>query len=132
MIIKSAAVVIGKRSVLYLRKKDFLFWILPGGKIERDETEIQALEREMHEELSARIAIFGKIGVIEGRGFNKSLDALEKIKLHLYRVRLLDRPKISGEIIDKTYIRHKDMHRYLLTPVGIQTLEFLKRKKFID
>lgn len=132
MVTKSAAVVIKRRGVLYLRKRGFLFYILPGGKIEKGETKMQALEREMYEELSARIVVLGKIGIIEEMGFNKSLDALEKIKLHLYRVRLLNQPKISGEITDKTYIRYRNMHRYLLTPVGIRTLEFLNQGGLID
>ncbi len=33
MINKSAAIIIKNKSVLYLRKRGFLFYILPGGKI---------------------------------------------------------------------------------------------------
>lgn len=132
MIKKSAAIIIKNKSILYLRKRGFLFYILPGGKIEKGESEKQALEREIKEELSSRIKILDKIGVIEGKGFNKSLDKLEKIKLHLYKVKLLDKIKLSGEIFDKTYLKYKNVHRYLLTPIGIQTIEFLHRKKLID
>ena len=79
MVKKSAAIVIKNRSVLYLRKRGFLFYITPGGKIEKGETEREALKRELMEELRSRIKIFGKIGIIESKGFNKSLDKLEKI-----------------------------------------------------
>lgn len=132
MVNKSAAIVIKNRSVLYLRKRGFLFYILPGGKIETGETEREALEREVMEELRSRIKVMGKIGVIQSKGFNKSLDKLETIRLSLYRVQLLDRIKLSREIFDKAFIKHKNIYRYLLTPVGIRTIEFLHDKKIID
>lgn len=132
MINKSAAIVIKNRSVLYLRKRGFLFYILPGGKIETGETEREALEREVMEELRSRIKVVGKIGIIQSKGFNKSLDKLETIRLSLYRVQLLDRIKLSREIFDKAFIKHKNIHRYLLTPVGIRTIEFLHAKRMID
>ena len=132
MVNKSAAIIIKNRSVLYLRKRGFLFYILPGGKIEKGETEVQSLEREIMEELSSRIKIGEKLGIIDGRGFNKSLDKLERIKLTLYKAKLLDKIKLSREIFDKVYIKHKNMHRFLLTPIGIQTIEFLHNKGLID
>lgn len=132
MVNKSAAIVIKSRRVLYLRKHGFLFYILPGGKIEKGETEQEALVREMMEELQSRIKIVDKIGVIQGKGFNKSLDKLETIRLSLYRARLLDKVKLSREIFDMAFIKHKNIHRYLLTPVGIRTIEFLHDKKLID
>jgi len=132
MINKSAAIIIKDRSVMYLRKKNFLFWILPGGKIETGESEEGSLHRELREELSARIKIFESIGVIQAKGFNKNLDQLEDIRLNLYRIELWEEPKISSEIIDLTYLQRKNIHRYLLTPVGIRTIEFLHKKGLID
>lgn len=132
MVNKSAAIVIKNKSVLYLRKRGFLFYILPGGKIEKGETEREALEREIMEELRSRIKVIDKIGVIQSKGFNKSLDKLETIRLSLYRVRLLDKIKLSREVFDKAFIKHKNIHRYLLTPVGIRTIEFLHAKRKID
>lgn len=132
MVNKSAAIVLKNRSVFYLRKRGFLFYILPGGKIEKGETEREALEREIMEELRSRIKILGKMGIIRGKGFNKNMDKLETIKLSLYHVRLLDKIKLSGEIFNKAFIKHKNMHRYLLAPTGIRTIEFLHRKGFID
>ncbi len=132
MINKSAAVVIKNRSVLCLRKRGFLFYILPGGKIEKAETEHEALEREVMEELQSRIKILNKIGIIKDRSFNKSLDKLEMIKLSLYHVRLLDKITLSREIFDKAFIKYRNIHHYLLTPMGIKTIEYLYKKGLID
>jgi len=44
-----ALVVIEKGKILLVRKKDY--WILPGGKIEKGESEIECLLREFKEEL---------------------------------------------------------------------------------
>ncbi len=132
MINKSAAIIIKNRSVLYLRKRGLLFYILPGGKIEKGETETESLEREMMEELRTRITIGEKIAVVRGKTFNKSLDRLESIRMVLYRTRTKDPLKPSREIFDKTYIKYKNIHQYLLTPVGIATIELLHERGLID
>ena len=38
----------------------------------------------------------------------------------------------GGESMSKAFIKHKNIHRYLLTPVGIRTIEFLHDKKIIE
>lgn len=131
MIRKSAAIIIKNKSVLYLRKRGLLFYILPGGKIEKGETKKQSLEREIQEELCSRIKIIRGLGRIKGKTFNKSLDELEDIEMDLYEVKLLDKIKLSREIFDKTYIQYKNIHRFLMTPVGIRTIELLHKKKLI-
>ncbi len=131
MIRKSAAIVIKNKSVLYLRKRGLLFYILPGGKIEKGETKKQALEREIQEELCSRIKIIRGLGRIKGKTFNKSIDELENIEMDLYEVKLLDKVKLSREIFDKAYIQYKNIHKFLLTPVGIRTIELLHKKKLI-
>lgn len=132
MIRKSAGIVIKDKSVLYLRKRGFLFYILPGGKIEENETARDTLVRELMEELSSKIKILGKVGSITCKGYNKNLETVEEIKLILYRVRLLDKIRLSGEIFEKEFIKHKNMHRFLLTPPGIHTIELLYKKRLID
>jgi 8-oxo-dGTP pyrophosphatase MutT (NUDIX family) len=132
MINKAAAIVIKNRSVLYLRKQDFLFHILPGGRIEEGETVMQALEREMMEELCTRIKIVKDMGIIEGKGFSKNLDELETVKLAIPQVEILDEIKLSGEIIDHVFIKYGELHKYLMTPIGIKTVEFLHEEGLID
>jgi len=132
MINKSAAIIIKDKSVLYLRKHDFLFYILPGGRIEQGETTEQALEREIMEELSSRVKIIGALGVIEGKGFNKTLDELQPVTLNLYQVELLDEVKFAGEIFDMAYIKCSELHKYSMTPIGIKTVQFLHSKGLIE
>jgi 8-oxo-dGTP diphosphatase len=132
MINKSAAIVIKDKSVLYLRKHDFLFYILPGGKIEPGETQEQALEREMMEELTVKVKVTDNLGTIEGKGFNKTLDELSSVTLNLFQVELLDEIKLAGEIIDTAWVKHSELHKYAMTPIGIKTVKFLHEKGLID
>jgi 8-oxo-dGTP diphosphatase len=41
--------------ILVVRKRGSRFFMLPGGKIEPEETSLQALQRELHEELDLRM-----------------------------------------------------------------------------
>lgn len=131
MIKKVAGIIIKNKKVLYLRKKNFYFFILPGGKIEKGETLEEALKREIMEELSSRIKIKEKLGIIKAKTFDKSLNKLENIQMVLYRITLLDKIKLSSEIIDKAWVSYKNIHKFLLTPAGIKTIEFLHRKGLI-
>lgn len=61
----------GKILFIHHRFKDpalFNKWTFPGGRLNHDETDpLVALQREMKEELSAELDIFGKIGVFYSR-----------------------------------------------------------------
>jgi 8-oxo-dGTP diphosphatase len=50
-IYKAAGIIVQNRKVLATRSKGKSFYIQPGGKLEGDETETQALVRELHEEM---------------------------------------------------------------------------------
>lgn len=131
MIRKVAGIVIKNKSVLYLRKKNFLYYILPGGKIEKGESKEDALKRELLEELSSRIEIKEKLGKFTGTTFNEKYKP-EKILMDLYLIKLLNKITLSGEIIDFDWIKHKNIHRYLLTPIGIKTIRYLNKLGLIE
>ena len=130
MIIKSAAIIIKDRSVLFLREKNFLYWITPGGKIEEGETPEEALNREIMEELSVKVKIIENLGIIKGKAFKG--DDLVPIKMYLYKVNLLDQVRLDSEIIDQTYIKYCNIHNYLMTPIGLKIVKFLFDKGMID
>jgi 8-oxo-dGTP diphosphatase len=51
-IYKAGAIIIKDRKILFTRAKGKEFFIAPGGKLEKDETPIQALKRELMEEIN--------------------------------------------------------------------------------
>ena len=54
-IYKSAGIIIKDRKFLITRTKEKSFFVSPGGKLEKGETVIEALERELKEELDVNI-----------------------------------------------------------------------------
>jgi len=132
MINKAAAIIIKERSVLYLKEKDFPYWILPGGTIEGGESPEQTLEREMMEELSIRIKIVEDLGVINGEAINGKTKELTPMQLHIYKVELLDEIEFDNEILAMTYIKNSNVQEYEMTPIGIQTVEYLHNKGLIE
>lgn len=53
----------GKILVLRTETDDDSFWVLPGGKIEYGETPVEALERELEEEISVKAEIEDSVGM---------------------------------------------------------------------
>jgi len=72
------AAIIGKNGLLLVKKRDI--WILPGGKLQRDESELGCLCREVSEELSGtRIEIQQvPFGIFTGRTPHKQ-DLIEVV-----------------------------------------------------
>jgi 8-oxo-dGTP diphosphatase len=63
------------------------YWEFPGGKVHEDETQIQALEREMLEELNTGILTARRIFHISHQYDERS------VELHFYRVDLTAEPQ---------------------------------------
>lgn len=51
-----------RKKVLLVKRRDMPMWVLPGGKIEKNETQEQAVIREVFEETGFKVDIIKKIG----------------------------------------------------------------------
>ena len=105
IIIASALLLNSQKELLVVRKFNSKFYMLPGGKIEQNETFVEALIRELKEELMLNFkeADFSYLGqhetmavneqktIVQGNIFmlNKPLDLLPKANAELQEVRFL-------------------------------------------
>ncbi len=129
---KSAAIVLKDKKVLYLKKRGFPYFILPGGRMEVGESKTETLNREMLEEISSKVNILEKLDVISGKGVDPDNNELFDMELTLYRVDNLSPIKLSSEICDMKYLSFADLSKYPMTPIGVKTIEYLHAKGFID
>lgn len=84
LIIKDGKILLTKRAKGNLA----YFWEFPGGKIEKGESEVDALTREIKEELGVEIKI-----LVQMKEFTHKYD-FDTIKLHLWNCRILKQGKI--------------------------------------
>lgn len=102
---KIAAMVFKDNSFLMVRKHGKDIWTNLGGKPEGNESEKEALIREIKEELDCEAKIMKKLGDFE----NKAIFDDAIIHLSVYRVELIGEPKIRDDelaefqYIDKDY-----------------------------
>ena len=62
---RTAALILRGREVLFHTIEGNNFWVLPGGRVHMGESSIEALHREIAEELGARIEIVRPLWVVE-------------------------------------------------------------------
>jgi A/G-specific adenine glycosylase len=84
-------------------------WEFPGGKVEAGESHLQALEREMHEELSAKILVGEPLGVY------RHAYTHFRITLHAYCCTLRSRKLELHEADQIAWVTPEDMVNY---PMG--------------
>ena len=83
--------------ILVVRKRGTRFFMLPGGKIEPEETPLQALRRELHEELDLRMeeSQLQSLGHFEARAANEPDHWVEA---DVFVVHLASDVKVQAEI----------------------------------
>jgi 8-oxo-dGTP pyrophosphatase MutT (NUDIX family) len=128
---KTALAVIKDRKVLMARphKHEKIFLSL-GGKVEANETDIEALEREVLEEAGSRIkkGTLTFLSEFEDWAFGKENT---RVNIRLYFGELIDKPKPSSEIAELRYFDSLVNPQHI-TATGKQILEWLKKENYID
>ena len=102
MIHKIGAIILKDKSILVGKKKDT--FIIPGDRIEKGETEVECLSRELMEEFGVNLISQEHFGTYE---HDAALDPGMKIKMEVYLVDVEGEPKASGEITEARYVNSK-------------------------
>ncbi|MBI2134327.1 NUDIX domain-containing protein [Candidatus Woesearchaeota archaeon] len=111
MIVKVAIAVIRSNRLLLVRKRGLRALILPGGKPERGESRVDALRRELKEELDVKV---GKLSYA-GKFIDAAAGMKGDVMILLYFGSIIGAPKPSSEI--KAIVWHGLAGRHLLSPV---------------
>ena len=128
---KIAAMVIKDNSFLMVRKKGKDIWTNLGGKPEGDETEEQALVREIKEELDCDAKVIRKLGDFESKAaFDDAI-----VKLSTYLVELIGEPRVIDEELEVfDYIKKDYKSQGIKLPASIEEkiLPFCIEQKLLD
>ena len=125
--IVAALITEGNQFLVVQEEKDSYFK-LPEGGIKEGETEIQALKRELLEELTARCEIIGKLLSYDLTSKNRMF------KFHIYRVNLLDEPKQNPSASEQNernlrifYVDKEQLKSADAAPSFKQIVDYLER-----
>jgi len=99
-------------------------WEFPGGKVEINESDEEAIEREIREELE--INIKAQEFIIS----NVSMTGNKGINLKLYRCKYIDGDIKLNEHLKYKYIKIDEADNFKFCPVDIKIIAYLKDKEF--
>lgn len=112
---KSALAVVRENRLLLLRKRGLDEFILPGGKLESDESPVDALEREVLEELQCHV----KLETLSFIGsFVAPCAGREDVQIEVFQFHgeLDDAPRASAEICELRWVRLDETNGLNLAP----------------
>lgn len=97
-------------------------WEFPGGKVENDESLFDAIEREIHEELSCKVKAVDL--------FDENTHEYEKIIVNLIGIKckLVDGTPIAREHSKLIYLNKENLNSLVWAPADIPIVENLIKK----
>jgi len=109
--------------ILLCRKgRDTSQLILPGGRIEPGESELDCLARELREELGAvSVRSAARLGTYQDRAALDDPAAAKTVRIVLYRTELCGEPVPSSEIVELVWFG-PDADRRRLSPILINRI----------
>jgi len=127
---KLAWVHIVDRKILSTRTRGRDTYYIPGGKREGQETDHQALIREINEELSIDLMPEGIafVGTFEGQAHGKPEGVL--VRMTCYQGPYLGEIRPAAEIEEVVWFRHRDKDRS--SPVDEIIFDWLRERDLID
>ncbi len=127
LIEKSAMAVVRDNQLLVVRKRGSRDYLMPGGKPKRGESPIEALKRELMEEISCGVdsSSIALLGTFE----DLTSDGRAKVSIDLFSGELIGEPKPASEIEELGWISAADAISPNLTPIiKRQIMPFLLQK----
>ena len=127
---KLAWIEIKDKSILLTRSYGKDKYYIPGGKREKDETDEQALCREIKEELSIDLQIdtIQFVGVFEAQAHGHPTGTT--VKMTCYMADYTGQLKADSEIEEIIWLNYSDKDK--IAPVDILIFDYLKEKELLD
>ncbi|HYK08638.1 MAG TPA: NUDIX domain-containing protein [Candidatus Eisenbacteria bacterium] len=131
LIDKLAWIYIKDRKILSTRSKGKDTWYIPGGKREKDETDQQALIREVKEELTVDLlpATIKYLDTFKAQAHGKPEGLF--VQMTCYMGEYTGELKPSSEIEEMTWLT-STINSNLLSPVDRIIFEYLRKRNLID
>ena len=111
----------GRGRILLVRKRDTAFFLQPGGKREPGESDLDALARELHEELACRIVAGSAkhLGVFEAPAAN---EPGRSVRATVYAVALSGEIACQAEIEELAWVDPREPGDIRLAPLTRDTI----------
>ncbi len=127
LIKKSAMAIVKDNRLLVVRKKGSREYLMPGGKPEGKETPIEALARELKEEIDCSFDAASLVFLGHFEDFTS--DGKAKVSIELFTGEITGTPKPSSEIEELIWVSAADALNPFLSPIiKKQILPFLVGK----
>lgn len=127
---KLAWIEIQNKSILSTRSKGKDKYYIPGGKREKGESDIEALTREIKEELSVELieSSIEFVGNFEGQAHGHSQGVI--VKMQCYKGKYQGQLKPDSEIEEMVWLKYKDIDG--VSPVDKIIFQWLKDQDLIE